>query len=74
MASSYNALTPADREAYGITDEQPTSADLAAKGPATNPFGENSPNSNDPHPYKDGQKNPPLKDGKPNPPTKPSKG
>lgn len=39
-----------------------------------NPFGEKSPDSNDPHPLKDGQKNPPLKDGKANPPTKPHKG
>lgn len=78
MSSSYQALTNADRErraeAFG---EQPSSADLAAvvKKPGSgNPFGENSPNSNDPRPKKDGQDNSPLKDGAKNPPKKPHQG
>lgn len=73
MSSSYWAPSAADRDIRENFGEQPSSADLAA-APKPNPFGENSPNSNDPHPMKDGQKNPPLKDGKANPPTKPHKG
>jgi len=75
MSSSYQALSNADRDRRAeVLGEQPSSADLAAAKPMTNPFGENSPNSNDPHPMKDGKKNPPLKDGKANPPFKPHKG
>ena len=75
MSSSYRALTAADLERRAEFGEQPSSADLAAvvKKPG-NPFGENSPNSNDPRPKKDGQDNSPLKDGAKNPPVKPHKG
>lgn len=80
MSSSYQALSSADRERRAeVLGEQPSSADLAAKvvkptGPLTNPFGDNSPNSNDPMPKKDGAANPPLKDGSANAPKKPHKG
>lgn len=79
MSSSYQALTNADRERRAeALGEQPSSADLAAKmvKPAvlSNPFGDNSPNSNDPMPKKDGSANPPLKDGSANAPKKPHKG
>lgn len=73
MGSSYSALTPADRDAYGL-DEQPSSADLAAgtpyTGPPQNPHGQKSPDQNDPRPKKDGADNSPMKDGSKNPPKK----
>ena len=73
MSSSYQALSGADRDRRAEFGEQPKSADLAAKA-MTNPFGDNSPNSNDPTPKKDGSANPPLKDGSANAPKKPHKG
>lgn len=79
MSSSYQALSGADHERRAEFGEQPMSADLAADmkkktNMSMNPFGENSPNSNDPKPKKDGQDNSPLKDGSKNPPKKPHTG